>query len=138
MKSVPTRFLQRFVHAYKLRVVVPRVLVILFLLINGELAFPQTKVIWEIGSNDKSAREFPQDSRPQLAYDIRTSSWRKDWAATQNCGAPYEITFPVDASPDGRYVLHVSALTYTPVVPALHMDVNGHNGDFYLHPELVR
>src|SRR3954452_22117776 len=114
MESVPSGFSERCAHAYKLRVVVPRVLVILFLLTTAELAFPQTKVIWEIGRNDKSAREFPQDSRPQVAYDIHTSNWIKDWTATQNCGGPYEITFSVDGSPSGRYVLHVSMLTYTP------------------------
>src|SRR3954462_9387305 len=133
MESVPTVFRIICRDAFKLRVALPRVLAILCLLINAASAFSQDKVIWEIGRNDKSAREFQQPTRPQVSYDVRTTDWKKDWPATQACGAPYEIVFSIE-TPSGGYALHVSVLTHTPVVPTLQINVNGHSGDFYLRP----
>jgi alpha-mannosidase len=119
---------------------IARVLMILCLVTSGGFvsAFPQTKVIWEIGKNDRSAREFRQEPQPQVVYDVHTSDWNRDWPATQNCGTSYWIAFSLRSTPSGRYVLRLSALAYKPVVPTLRIDVNGHSGNFYLHPEFVR
>src|SRR3569832_432505 len=64
-----------------------------FFLMNCAFAGAQTSVLWEIGRHDRSAREFPKGARTQLRYDVRTSDWKKDWAATQSCGAQYDIAF---------------------------------------------
>ncbi|HWR15010.1 MAG TPA: glycoside hydrolase family 38 C-terminal domain-containing protein [Terriglobales bacterium] len=116
-----------------------RVLIISWFVLVGalSLASPQSKPIWEIGRDDRSAREFPPQPRPGLVYNASNGDWKKDWAATQTCGSPYDITFSL-TTPSGGYVLRISEITYTPIVPTVSVDVNGHRGDFYLRPELVR
>src|SRR4051794_32679024 len=102
-----------------------RVLLALWLISGASCAVSaQGKVIWEIGQKDQSAKEFQKDSRRQLAYDVRGGDWKRDWAATQDCGTRYEIAFEVGSSSTGGYVLQISALTFTPVVPVLHLAVN--------------
>lgn len=114
-----------------------RALFVFCFVLYGAIAVAQTSVLWEIGRADRSSREFPGDSRTQLKYDVRASDWKKDWAATQDCGSQYEIVFELSGNSSDNYAFRASILASSTIVPTLAMDINGHKGSFFLHPEFV-
>ena len=100
-------------------------------------AAAQQSTLWEIGKNDKSAREFSVGSRSAFVFNADKDNWATAWAAEQEQDVPYTIEFPLHGSPSGSYVLQIDALAATPVIPALRVDVNGHSGNFYLRLRLM-
>ena len=111
----------------------------------------QGRVVFRIGSFDRSSNEFAQgDSKQPIHFVVGKSDAAKDWYATQsaaladNAGsagagvatAPREIVFTLDHAPSPVYQLHVSLLIETVSVPALQVEINGKHGRFYLHPKL--
>ncbi len=111
----------------------------------------QGRVVFRIGSFDRSSIEFAQDDPKQpVHFVVGTSDTAKDWYATQpaaladNAGSEgaavattaREIVFTLDRAPAPVYQLHVSLLIETASVPALQIEINGKHGRFYLHPKL--
>lgn len=96
----------------------------------------QTRVIWQIGKFDQSPLEFsrggPEDN---LTFDVAKNNADTDWPRRQTTGHAYRIVFTLD-SVAGAHVLRVATLIDRPRVPALQVDVNGHSGIFFLHPQL--
>ena len=107
--------------------------VFLFLLSAITAASAQSRTVWEIGKFDQSSSEFPAAARDQVLYRVGTNGWAKDWPGTQKAGSKYEIQFPLESAPRGSFVLTVSVFPYAiSRIPALHVEVNGHGGVFYL------
>ena len=108
----------------------------LFLLFAITKVSAQTTTVLEIGKYDLSAHEFSSDAQSHVVYQVGKSDWSKDWPGTQNIGSEYEIQFPLMKAPHGTFVLKVSILAYSLRIPALQIEINGHRGVFYLHPEV--
>ena len=107
--------------------------VLMFLLSAAAAALSQTRTMWEIGKFNQSSSEFPAAARGQALYRVGTSDSTKDWPATQRAGSKYEIQFPLEQSPRGSFVLDVGVFPLAiSRIPALHIEVNGHGGVFYL------
>ncbi|MBS1816099.1 MAG: hypothetical protein JSS87_14605 [Acidobacteria bacterium] len=109
----------------------------LFLAIASTCA-AQSTLLWQIGKSDQSAKEFPIGPVDHISYEIEKNHWEHDWAATQAEGAPYKITFTLQSISSGRYTLHTAIQAATSLLPALHIQINGHRGNFYLHPQLTK
>ncbi len=107
-----------------------------FVLSVATLAQVPQRSIWQIGTFDQSPLEFSSAAHDTLTFQIGKSDARKDWPGTQGVGHPYRIQFPLP-SPEGTYVLRIATIIEQPRVPALRIDVNGHTGSFYLHPDLT-
>src|SRR5689334_14480847 len=60
--------------------------------------FGQSTLLWDIGKNDGSAREFSAGPSPRLLYRVGSSKAKTDWPATQSAGSSYEIDFPLRAA----------------------------------------
>ena len=99
-------------------------------------AFAEEKTLWQIGKLDQSSMEFPAAPRDRVLYQPGKSDWARDWPGEQRTGSAYEIQFNLDNPPHGIFLLKVSTLTYLPRIPALQVQINGHKGTYYLHPEL--
>jgi alpha-mannosidase len=107
--------------------------VFLFFLSATTTASAQTTTVWEIGKFDQSSSEFSDVTADKVLYRVGTSDWSKDWPGTQKAGSKYEIDFPLERAPRGSYVLTDSVSPYAlSRIPALHVEVNGHGGVFYL------
>jgi hypothetical protein len=99
-------------------------------------SFPaNARTIWQIGKFDQSPVEFSPQRQDVVNFNVGTSEPAKDWPAAQATGHTYRISFSLDA-PQGSYQLKIATLIDRPRVPALKLDLNGHVGAFYLHPEL--
>ncbi len=96
----------------------------------------QVRNVWQIGKFDQSPLEFTAVAHDKPIFQVGKSDWRKDWPATQGLKQPYRIEFALD-SVKGAYTLRIATLIEQPRVPVLHVEVNGHAGNFYLHPELM-
>ncbi len=96
----------------------------------------ETKNVWQIGKFDQSPLEFSATAQDSVTFEVGQSDWKKDWPATQGVKHPYLIQFSL-AQVKGKYTLRISTLGEQPRVPVLHIDVNGHQGKFYFHPELT-
>lgn len=94
----------------------------------------ETKTIWEIGKFDHSIHEFSAPARSTATYEVGKSDWKRDWPADEASGSRYEIQFPLSARPTGVFTLKISTLVWTPRVPAIKIQINGHEGLYYLHP----
>jgi alpha-mannosidase len=113
--------------------------------------------VWQIGTFDGSSREFasganvtgqPSDQGSTTAnplYVVGKSDPRKDWPAfqpgTSNGKAghrahPFTIQFDLNEAPKGLFTFTASLLAYSPRVPRLELNLNGHRGWFYQHPRL--
>ncbi|MGD0323365.1 MAG: polysaccharide lyase family protein [Terriglobia bacterium] len=114
--------------------------------------------IWQIGSFDKSSREFARHVSPTRGgaldysnraddpvYVIGKSQPGKNWLAfqpgTSNGKAghrahPFTIKFSISSPPRGVYTFIAALLAYTPRVPALDLSIYGRHGWFYQHPTL--
>src|SRR5581483_10549968 len=106
-----------------------------FVLVALTNAQPASQKVWQIGNFDQSPVEFSAHPAGTVAFRVGTSDPKKDWPPRQVTGQPYQILFSLD-SVSGSYSLKIGALIDQPRVPALHIDVNGHAGNFYLHPKL--
>ncbi len=98
-------------------------------------AQPEAQNVWQIGKFDQSPVEFSARPSGTVIFRVGTSNADKDWPGRQVTGQPYQILFPLNAV-SGNYSLKIGALVDQPRVPALRIDVNGHAGNFYLHPKL--
>jgi alpha-mannosidase len=96
----------------------------------------QTTTVWQVGRFDHSTEEFRAAPSEHVVYQAGKSNSGSDWPATQNTGSGYEIQFTLSNAPRGAFVLKVSLFAYSLKIPALQVDVNGHKGLFYLHPEV--
>lgn len=92
--------------------------------------------VWEIGKFDKSSLEFSTPPASQIVYKAGKGNSAVGWPGEQRIGSSYEIEFNLESAPEGTYTLRISALTYSPRIPALKLQINGHDGTFYLAPKL--
>ncbi len=99
-------------------------------------ASAEENTLWQIGKLDQSSMEFPSGPRDHVLYQPGKSHWAKDWPGEQRTGSAYEIAFNLEKAPAGIFLLKISVLTYLPRIPALEVQINGHKGTYYLHPEL--
>jgi alpha-mannosidase len=105
---------------------------LLFALIN---LHAETKTIWQIGKFDQSPVEFLGSPNGPIHYHVGESDWKKDWPKSQSVGQPYQVLFDLE-SPRGVYSLKISLLVERPRIPNMRVEINGHTGTFYLHPQL--
>ncbi len=107
---------------------------------------PQGNAVFQVGKFDGSSLEFARTEPTEpVNFNVGVSDPAHDWFRTQravNNGAaagsraPWTIHFKLAATPQGSYLLRISALLEAASVPALHVAVNGHNAVLYLHPKL--
>lgn len=107
-----------------------------------------SSTVWKIGAFDRSSGEFSGGSPKQaLTYTIGQSTAKANWfgyqpiANSKNAGAdvaaaPRTVLFNVNGRPAGAYRLHAAFLIEHSDVPAIRVNINGHQGRFYLHPRL--
>ena len=99
-------------------------------------AHAEVRHLWQIGEWNESPVEFSNKTKTgSVDYQVGKSDWKQDWPRTEMVKHPYRISFPLD-SVSGTYSLKIGALIEYQRVPALQIDINGHNGLFYLHPKL--
>jgi alpha-mannosidase len=106
--------------------------------------------VWTIGSFDYSSGEFrSQDihyADPQSdPVFVIGQSHDKDWYRFQPGPAngmtggrlhPFTIKFFLNSAPRGVYHLRIAMLYEVPRLSFLQLEVNGHSGYFYFHPQL--
>lgn len=111
---------------------------ILLLFVFPAACFPQIQgnSVWQIGTFDQSPLEFSSPARDRVTFQVGRSDPHKDWPGTQGVEHPYRIQFSLGA-PKGTYLLRIGVIIEQPRIPTLRIDVNGHAGSFYLHPELT-
>ena len=107
------------------------------LLVFQSLGWSQAErqTVWQIGSFDQSPLEFSSKPQDEITFEIGKSDPHTQWSSFQAIGHSYRILFSLD-SPQGLYVFRLRALIVQPRVPVLELNVNGHKGTFFLHPEL--
>jgi alpha-mannosidase len=101
----------------------------------GISAAAQTRTVWQIGKFDESPVEFSRAPAENVTFEVGKANADTDWPGRQTTGHPYRILFALE-SIRGTYTLKIATLIDRPRVPALHIDVNGHAGIFFLHPKL--
>jgi alpha-mannosidase len=136
--------------------VVPKAWLLLVLGMAGISAFAQQQVIWRIGSFDHASGEFRAKSddysNPKFdpVYRVGTSPIdakkdSEDWQRFQPGPAngmaggrehPFTILFDLRKPATGVFRLKVAILYETPRLSHLRVDLNGHSGIFYFHPQL--
>lgn len=95
--------------------------------------------VWQIGNFDRSSMEFWKQQPKKVAiYDAGKSLSATDWPSFQMVGADAvrTVRFSLEASRAPGYRLHVAVLIGRPGVPGMRLGINGHEGLFFLHPEL--
>ncbi len=106
--------------------------------------------IWKIGTFNYSSGEFRSEgidyADPKSApVFVVGQSPNKDWYRFQPGPAngmtggrphPFAIEFSLPDAPRGVYYLRIAILYETPRLSFLQLDVNGHSGNFYFHPNL--
>jgi len=95
----------------------------------------QSRTVWQIGTFNDSPVEFSAAANGPVIFKIGQSDASKEWPGRQEAGHPYKILFSLPAI-EGAYSLKIAALIDRPRVPALRVEINGHSGMFYLHPQL--
>ena len=131
-------------------------------MINPTLLCAGSSVVWQIGVFDDSSHEFnlgmdPESGKPTAhpidytdptnnpVFVVGKSDPALDWYAyqpgTSNGKAgfrahPFTIQFDLPEKPKGLFTLKISLLHYSPRLPRLEVNVNGHDGLFYQHPIL--
>jgi hypothetical protein len=115
-------------------------------------------IVWQVGTFDKSSREFAQGISPTRGgpldyanpaddpvYVIGKSEPGKNWLAFQPGSSngkaghrahPFTIKFSLSGAPRGVYTFTAALLAYSPRVPVLDIGINGRHGSFYQHPIL--
>jgi hypothetical protein len=129
---------------------------LLVLAMAGISAFAQERVIWRIGTFDHASGEFRAKSDdysdPKLdpvyrvgASPIDTKKDSEDWQRFQPGPAngmaggrehPFTILFDLHDPATGVFRLKIAILYETPRLSHLKVDLNGHSGIFYFHPQL--
>ena len=112
-----------------------RTLICSFALLAPLGANAQNRTVWQIGIFNESPVEFQGSAHGPVNFEIGKSDPSKDWPGRQETGHPYKILFSLPAI-EGAYSLKITTLIDRPRVPALRVDINGHAGMFYLHPQL--
>ena len=115
--------------------------------------------LWQIGvfnesSSDLSPLVDPGTGQSKIDYAnpaqdpvfvVGKSDSAKDWFPFQPGSSngkaghrphPFTISFNLPEQPSGTYSLKVSLLAYSPRLPVLQVEINGHRGWFYQHPKL--
>jgi len=131
-------------------------------ILNPVLLPAASSVVWQIGVFDDSSHEFnlgidPESGKPTAhpidytdpnnnpVFVIGKSNPAWDWYAyqpgTSNGRAgfrahPFTIQFDLPEKPKGLFTLNLSPLDYSPRLPRLEVNLNGHRGLFYQHPVL--
>jgi alpha-mannosidase len=108
---------------------------LLLALVPTLIAAAQTQTVWQIGKFDDSPVEFSRAAQDNVTFEVSKSNAETDWPERQNTGHPYRILFALEST-SGTYKLKIATLVERPRVPALHIDVNGRAGVFFLHPKL--
>lgn len=106
------------------------------------------KVIWQLGRPDHSDHEFTAWPNPQakepLLVRLGSGQEEKQWprfhpgSANEATGAhpyTYVLAFNLAEPPRGTFFLNLSLLFRHPRVPALQVEVNGHQGFYYPAPK---
>jgi alpha-mannosidase len=124
---------------------------LLVLGMTGVSGFAQDKVIWRIGTFDHASGEFRAKSddysNPQFdpVYRVGKSKDGEDWQRFQPGTAngmaggrehPFTILFDLHDPATGVFRLKIAVLYETPRLSHLRVDLNGHSGVFYFHPQL--
>jgi alpha-mannosidase len=117
----------------------------------GVSALAQERVIWRIGRFDHASGEFRAKSddysNPKFdpVYRVGTSKDSEDWQRFQPGQAngmaggrehPFTILFDLHDPATGVFHLKIAVLHETPRLSHLRVDLNGHAGVFYFHPQL--
>jgi len=109
------------------------------------------QTLWQVGRFDGSAAEFKalpsdfNDPSQDPVFVAGKSDPAKDWVAYQPGSAngmagnrphPFTIQFEVPDAPRGLYRLKAALEVVSPRLPRLQVELNGHRGWFYQHPQL--
>src|SRR5258708_4520761 len=135
-----------------MRLLTVRKACLLFVLgMAGVSCFAQERVIWRIGTFDHASGEFRAKSddynNPKIdpVYRVGTSKDGEDWQRFQPGPAngmaggrehPFTILFDLHDPAAGVFRLKIAVLYETPRLSHLKVDLNGHSGIFYFHPQL--
>ena len=118
------------------------------------------ETLWQIGVFDESSAEFsghldPATGKSRLDYTdaskdpvfiVGRSNHTNDWLPFQpgtiNGRAgyrrhPFTVQFDLTEQPSGTYTLKLALLAYSPRLPWVEVDINGHRAWFYQHPKLA-
>lgn len=108
-------------------------------------------IVWQIGRFDRSSGEFHSSfgvdyAKPSSDVDFAIGkSANSDWLRFQPGPAnglaggrlhPFHIHFSLARPVPGEYILRIAILYETPRLSSLRVNINGHAGDFYFHPQL--
>src|SRR5260370_11986045 len=109
------------------------------------------KTLWKIGTLDGSSGEFKSqdinysDPKSDPVFVVGQSR-DKDWYRFQPGPAnwiaggrlhPFTVKFVLADAPLGVYRLKLAILYETPPLSFLKLEVNGHSGYYYFHPNLA-
>jgi alpha-mannosidase len=116
--------------------------VVLLLILAGS-ALGQGRPVWKIGEFNGSSSEFTGPPS-QSGVFVVSQSQPKEWAASQQAVVPEKIggaaarriQFELQDAPLGVYRLKLGLIMFTPRVPVVELNVNGHRGRFYQRPEV--
>lgn len=124
---------------------------LLVLTMAGISGFAQERVIWRIGIFDHATGEFRaksddySDPKFDPVYRVGKSKDNEDWQRFQPGPAngmaggrehPFTILFDLHDPVTGVFRLKIAILYETPRLSHLRIDLNGHSGIFYFHPQL--
>src|SRR5271157_2095277 len=134
-----------------LRKAVCKAWLLLVLGMAGIPGFAQERVIWRIGTFDHASGEFRtasddySDPKFDPVYRVGKSKDSEDWQRFQPGPAngmaggrehPFTILFDLHDPATGVFRLKIAILYETPRLSHLRVDLNGHSGIFYFHPQL--
>lgn len=125
-------------------------LVLISVLTWASVACPASaaeKVLWQIGQRDQSSHEFEfsptADTPLPVVVSVARGHVEKAWPRYQpgsgnanygNKPYPYTLVFNLDGKPASHYTLDLDLLPKQPRAPAVLMEVNGHQGLYYVDP----
>jgi alpha-mannosidase len=135
---------------------VRKVCLSLLFVMAGISAFAQERVIWRIGAFDHASGEFRAksddygDPKFDPVYRVGSSpidakkdsaDWQRFQPGPANGMAggrehPFTILFDLHDPATGVFHLKIAILYETPRLSHLKVDLNGHSGIFYFHPQL--
>jgi hypothetical protein len=104
-------------------------------LFSGTAWAGTTRTLWEIGTDDPAKALFRSEPKDHVVYEVGKSDWKTDWPSDERTGAAYEVHFTTDGVPKGVFLLKVRTMFYYRDNAALEVNINGHKGVFYPHPD---
>ncbi len=132
--------------------IVPTLLVLAAAVCFCQFAGAASEAVWQIGRFNESPSELAgppvsgsQSPAAQVLYIVGKSKPQVDWPAHQEGSAiggagvhphPYTIQFELPDAPVGVYTLKIGLLSESARVASLQVQLNGHTGLFYQHPQL--